>query len=218
MNKNFIIQEISNEVFGSVRYSIVNGIPYFCLNDICKKLGFDIDSNPITRLKNNILNLEKVYTEFDNYIENRWIIKIPVLVQTGFKSDSSPAEQVVNMIFTTDTGVYYIIMRSNKYESVDFKKWIVGILLPTVKQIAFDKYVQAIQQYNMKLISENSRLENDFVNLQNNFSFQTMDLVSLNIEKNRYKSNIENANFLTEDQKHQLLDLEDNNEEGQESY
>jgi len=216
MNKNFIIQEVSNEVFGSVRYSIVNGIPYFCLSDICSKLS--LTARSVSKFKNNILNLEKTYSEFDNYIENNWVLKIPVLVQTGIKSDGSPAEQIVNMIFTNDTGVYYVIMRSNKQESMDFKKWIVGILLPTVKQIAFDKYVQAIQQYNMKLISENSRLENDFINLQNNFSFQTMDLVSLNIEKNRYKSNIENANFLTEEQKHQLLNLEDNNEERQESY
>ena len=208
--ENYIIQNLANDVFGSVRFSLVNGVPYFCLTDICEKLGLNSDK-AVYRIKNGIESLLCDQNTLPSYHEGRGIpiINIPTEVQTGVRTDGTPALQVVNMVYVTEPGVYYTVFQSRKPEAEMFKSWVFSVLLPTVRQIGFNESVQALQQYNMRLQQEVVKLGSDYDNQQICFNNQSIDYAFACTERNRYRSNIESADFLTDEQRKYLLNLED---------
>lgn len=130
--ENYIIQNLTNEVFGSVRYSLVNGTPYFYLTDLCDKLGFNPNSNLVTRLRNGITDLynsSKEHTRFSNTPGVPPVIDLPTEIQTGVKPDGSPITRIVNVVFINEPSVYYVIFQSRKPEANMFKSWVFSVLL-----------------------------------------------------------------------------------------
>ena len=83
-----------------------NGNPLFCVKDICKGL-----------LLTHVTNASKELKESE-----RHVIKI----------HTSGGEQ--NMSFTTESGLYKLIMQSRKQEAQKFKDWVCETVLPSIRK------------------------------------------------------------------------------------
>lgn len=102
------IQIFNNPQFGQVRVAELNGEPIFCLADVCSSL----DIKNVSRVANDMLDddLRKTY---------------PI-------SDSLGREQQAT--FVVESGLYLLIMRSNKPEAKQFRKWVTSEVLPSIRK------------------------------------------------------------------------------------
>lgn len=102
---------------GGVRTTIDSyGNPWFCLNDICGILEIKNPWNVVSR------------------IPNPYLCSMEVWVQTGIKSDGSPATRNTNMNFVNEFGLYYAIGNSKKPEAERFKEWLYTEVIPSIRQ------------------------------------------------------------------------------------
>ncbi|WP_277287548.1 phage antirepressor [Sneathia sanguinegens] len=90
-----------------VRTQIINNNIWFCLKDVC-----------------NVLEIGNV-TDTKNRLENDEFDKIEVIDKLGKKQE---------MLFITESGLYAVILRSNKIEAKKFKKWVTSEVLPTIRK------------------------------------------------------------------------------------
>lgn len=104
------------------------GNPWFCLNDICL----------ILEIKEPHRVAARVPDPYRTYMT--------VGVQTGVKSDGTPAIQNVNMNFVNEFGLYYAIGNSKKPEAERFKKWLYTEVIPSIRQKGY-----YINTYNPQL-------------------------------------------------------------------
>lgn len=114
MTKNQV-KIFENNQFGQIRTAGTSEEPLFCLKDICRVLELQVQ-NTKQRLKE-----DGVYS-------------IKVGVQTGVKSDGSPATQQINMIFINEQNLYRVIMRSDKPQAEAFQDWVCGEVLPSIRK------------------------------------------------------------------------------------
>jgi anti-repressor protein len=114
MHSNITIFE--NLEFGRVRVSMVNGVPYFCLADVCKVLEIGNPSDVKKRLNPHGVD------------------SIEVGVQTGTKADGTPAMQNVSMTFINESNLYKTIFQSRKSEAEKFSDWVTSEVLPSIRK------------------------------------------------------------------------------------
>lgn len=100
--------------FGAIRTTGTSDEPLFCLADICKVL----ELNP-SRVKSRL--------------KTEGVTSIKVGVQTGVKSDGTPACQNVEMLFVNEQNLYKVIMRSDKPQAEPFQDWVCGEVLPSIR-------------------------------------------------------------------------------------
>ena len=95
--------------FGQIRTAVsASNEPLFCLVDVCKILG--------------LTNPRQVKTT----LQQGGVISNDVGVQTGTKSDGTPALQVVTMNLITEPNLYKCIFQSRKKEAEQFQDWVCG--------------------------------------------------------------------------------------------
>ena len=123
------------------------GEPWFCLNDICTILEIKNPWNVVSRVPNPYLH------------------RIEVGVQTGIKSDGTPAIQNVNMNFVNEFGLYYAIGNSKKPEAERFKKWLYTEVIPSIRQ---NGYYALPQMTEMEMINKISSAMIDLQGTVNN--------------------------------------------------
>ena len=100
------IQVFNSPQFGQVRTAGTSDNPQFCLADICRVL--DLQSSAVMR------RLQ------DDVITNH-----PIL-------DSLGREQLAN--FVNEDGLYDVILDSRKPEAKQFRKWVTGEVLPSIRK------------------------------------------------------------------------------------
>jgi len=111
------VQIFGNPQFGEIRTTKTNeGEPLFCLADICKILDLGNPSQVKTRLK------------------EAGVISNEVGVQTGFKSNGTPAIQIQSLNFITEPNLYRCIFQSRKIEAEQFQDWVTSEVLPTIRK------------------------------------------------------------------------------------
>lgn len=111
------IKTYQNLNFGEIRTtSNKDGIPLFCLKDICDILEIG-----------NSSDVKK--TMVDPYLDS-----IEVGVQTGIKRDGSPAIQRIGMNFVSEAGLYQAIFMSRKPTAQKFTLWVTNEVLPMIRQ------------------------------------------------------------------------------------
>ena len=93
-----------------------DGIPLFCLKDICDILEI---ANP-SDVKNRLV---------DPYLE-----PVKIRVQTGIRKDGSPAMQIISMNFVSEAGLFQAVFASRKPNTQIFTQWIMNELLPAVRK------------------------------------------------------------------------------------
>jgi prophage antirepressor-like protein len=100
------VKIFEHEKFGKVRTLLIDGEPWFVLSDVCKVLEL---SSP-----------HKVANRLDNDEKGRTLI--PTL---GGQQEMS----VIN-----ESGLYAVIIRSDKSQAKPFRKWITSDVLPSIRK------------------------------------------------------------------------------------
>lgn len=98
------IKIFSNPQFGEIRTIINSGEPMFAGVDVCKILGYSNTSKAIS----DHTDEEERYNE--------------------------SLDRGGNMIFINESGLYSLIIRSNKAEAKSFRKWVTSEVLPSIRK------------------------------------------------------------------------------------
>lgn len=98
------LQIFNNEEFGKVRTALVNEEPMFCLIDICKALEIKNATDVAKRLDEDEL--------------------------TRLNLGSRAGETN----FITESGLYAVILRSDKPNAKKFRKWVTSEILPSIRK------------------------------------------------------------------------------------
>lgn len=123
------IEIFRNDRFGEVRTIIdEKNEPWFCLSDVCKILGLGNPSQVKTTLK------------------ALGVISNEVGVQTGVKSDGTPAYQQVQMNFINEPNLYKCIFQSRKQEAEMFQDWIFEEVIPSIRKTGSYSLQQRVPQ------------------------------------------------------------------------
>ena len=100
------LQIFNKEEFGEIRTANINGVPMLCLADVCKALDI------------------KNVTDCKNRLNEAGVGTAEVGVQTGVKSDGTPAMQNVKMNFINESNLYKVIFQSRKESAEKFTAWV----------------------------------------------------------------------------------------------
>lgn len=98
------LQIFNNEEFGEVRTAVINDEPMFCLIDICKALEIKNATDVAKRLDEDEL--------------------------TRLNLGSRAGETN----FITESGLYAVILRSDKPNAKKFRKWVTSEVLPQIRK------------------------------------------------------------------------------------
>lgn len=98
------LQIFSNSEFGEIRTALVNDEPMFCLIDICKALEIKNATDVAKRLDEDEL--------------------------TRLNLGSRAGETN----FITESGLYVVILRSDKPNAKKFRKWVTSEVLPSIRK------------------------------------------------------------------------------------
>lgn len=98
------LQIFNNEEFGEIRTAVINDEPMFCLIDICKALEIKNATDVAKRLDEDEL--------------------------TRLNLGSRAGETN----FITESGLYAVILRSNKPNAKKFRKWVTSEVLPSIRK------------------------------------------------------------------------------------
>lgn len=100
------IQVFQNDQFGLVRTVNRNGEPWFIATDICVAIGLHNTTEALRALDPDERSIEKM--------------------KAGTRM------QDINIV--SESGMYALIMRSNKPEARAFRKWVTSIVLPQIRK------------------------------------------------------------------------------------
>ena len=99
--------QIFNYESNEVRTVMINGAPWFCLVDVCKVLG--------------LAEPHRVATRIDEDERTQMTV-----------TDSMGRKQ--KTWFINESGLYTVILRSDKPEAKPFRKWVTGTVLPAIRK------------------------------------------------------------------------------------
>lgn len=133
------LQIFNNAEFGEVRTVVINSEPMFCLTDVCKALEIKNATDVARRLDADEL--------------------------TRFNLGGQSGETN----FINESGLYAVILRSDKPNAKKFRKWVTSEVLPSIRKTGTyhmpstykEALVQLIAQVeeNEKLMLENSEMK-----------------------------------------------------------
>lgn len=98
------IEVFENPIFGQIRMSMVDDEPMFCLIDICRALEIKNATDVAKRLDEDELTR----------------------LNLGGRAGESN--------FITESGLYAVILRSDKPNAKKFRKWVTSEVLPTIRK------------------------------------------------------------------------------------
>lgn len=105
--ENTEMQIFENEKFGTVRTVIIDGEPWFVLKDVCGILGLTTPARVAERLDEDEVNLTHL-------------------------TDSLGRAQETTVV--NESGLYNVILRSDKPKAKPFRKWVTSDVLPTIRK------------------------------------------------------------------------------------
>ena len=123
------VQVFNNEVFGSLSILTIDNKLYFPATECAKILGYRTPRHAISR-------------------HCKGSLKRAVGVQTGIKSDGTPAMQMIDKVFIPESDLYRLIVRSKLPEAKRFESWVCDEVLPTIRKYGAyitDEMLQKIQ-------------------------------------------------------------------------
>lgn len=100
---------ITHPQFGEIRMKTIKGEPWFCAKDVCEVLTIKNHRDAITALDEDEKGVGKIYTLGGNQ----------------------------ELTLVNESGLYTLIMRSNKPEARKFRKWVTGEVLPAIRKYGF---------------------------------------------------------------------------------
>lgn len=112
------MQVFNNPDFGRVRMALVDGEPWFVGNDIAGILGYAIPKNAV---RDNVDEDDKVVIQMSD-IQDRPSQGLP---------DHMKGSKIT---IINESGLYSLILRSEKPEAKKFKKWITSEVIPSIRK------------------------------------------------------------------------------------
>lgn len=147
------LQIFNNEEFGEVRTAVVNDEPMFCLIDICKALEIKNATDVAKRLDDDEL--------------------------TRLNLGSRAGETN----FITESGLYAVILRSDKPNAKKFRKWVTAEVLPQIRKTgSYNKpmttsgQIQLLAQGYTELEQEVNNIKDDVSELKDNVPLYSCDI------------------------------------------
>lgn len=131
------LEIFKNEEFGEIRTVQLNNEPMFCLADICKALEM---SNP---------------TMVASRLEEDEVAKFDLGLNNGVLSN-----------FVSESGLYAVILRSDKPNAKKFRKWVTSEILPSIRKTGTYKVkklspqLQLMQGLLDQIAEQESRIQN----------------------------------------------------------
>lgn len=96
----------TNDTFGAIRTITINGDPWFVLADVCKVLEISTPAKVSARLEDDEKGMTSIHT--------------------------LGGEQKVTII--NESGLYSVILRSDKPQAKPFRKWVTSEILPSIRK------------------------------------------------------------------------------------
>lgn len=138
------LQIFNNEEFGEVRTVVLNNEPMFCLMDICKAL----------EIKNA--------TDVSKRLDEDELTRLNLGGRAG------------ETWFVTESGLYAVILRSDKPNAKKFRKWVTSEVLPSIrktgsygKPMTTAEKIQLLAQGNEELSGRVEKVEDKIDSLEN---------------------------------------------------
>ena len=100
------LQIFNSEEFGEIRTTISEGVPMFCLADVCRALGLTQPSKVKERLSKKGVN------------------SIPTLTSGGTQ----------NLLYINESNLYKAIFQSRKESAEKFTDWVTEEVLPSIRK------------------------------------------------------------------------------------
>lgn len=149
------VQIFNNSEFGEIRTVTIDNEPMFCLMDICKALG----------MKNSTMVASR--------LEDDEVTKLDL----GSKSGETN--------FVTESGLYAVILRSDKPSAKKFRKWVTSEVLPSIRKTGSYSVPQTTAGQIQLLAKGHMELEQkiDDVNKDLQDFKQDMPLLAVECEK-----------------------------------
>lgn len=112
------IQIFSNPAFGEVRIQIgASNEPLFCASDVCSALGYSNGRDAVAK-----------------HVDDPDVAKRDAWVETGKKTDGTPALRQTEMTFVNESGLYSLIFGSKLESAKAFKRWVTSEVLPSIRK------------------------------------------------------------------------------------
>ena len=150
------LQIFNNEEFGEVRTAVGNDEPMFCLIDICKALEIKNATDVAKRLDEDEL--------------------------TRLNLGSRAGETN----FITESGLYAVILRSDKPNAKKFRKWVTSEVLPTIrktggynKPMSTAEKIKLLAQGNEELNERVEKVEDKLDSLENDMPLYGCEIEEL---------------------------------------
>jgi prophage antirepressor-like protein len=105
------LEIFKNEQFGEIRTVIIGGEPWFVLKDLCVALSLSNPSRVVERLDDD--DVKKIDPNFE----------------LGSQNPSNTPINIVN-----ESGMYNVILRSDKPEAKQFKRWLTHEVIPQIRK------------------------------------------------------------------------------------
>lgn len=126
--ENYLMQQFTNELFGSVRTILDQyGNPWFVGRDVATALGY---TNTNNALKDHVDP------------RDRW----------GSETIPHPAPTIIDNlgrpqtpVWINESGLYSLIFGSKLPAAVEFKYWVTSEVLPTMRQLGFNRAVASMR-------------------------------------------------------------------------
>ena len=146
----------NSEEFGEIRTAVVNDEPMFCLIDICKALEIKNATDVAKRLDEDEL--------------------------TRLNLGSRAGETN----FITESGLYAVILRSDKPNAKKFRKWVTSEVLPTIrktgsynKPMSTAEKIKLLAQGNEELNERVEKVEDKLDSLENDMPLYGCEIEEL---------------------------------------
>lgn len=124
-----------------VRTIEINGEPWFVLKDVCEILGIE--------------NHKDLSKRLDDDEVGRFELPHP---QNPLKT--------IEMLCVSESGLYNVILRSDKSEAKPFRKWVTAEVLPSIRKTgAYGAPIKPNKALEIKEINAKVRLSNQFLKL-----------------------------------------------------
>ncbi len=143
-----------------VRIVELDGRPWFVAADVCKAIGFNVKADGTVNTTHALRNLTS-----DEFITHRM-------------SEKGRASNVIS-----ESGLYKLIMRSDKPEARAFQDWVTRVVLPAIRKDG--AYVMGEEKVATGELSEDELLEKAFGILQRKVDRLTQEKAALQAENQR---------------------------------
>ena len=113
------LQLFESPVFGTIEVLTLNGKEYFPATKVASILGYKNQHDAI---------IKHCIQEYPH------LVKHGVGVQTGFKTDGTPAIQNIEVNFIDEGNLYRLIVKSKLPQAQQFERWVFDEVLPMIRR------------------------------------------------------------------------------------